>query len=243
MGSSQSEIEQLMAGPGQGLWFDPEIPQHEVYLDDFWIDRTEVTNAMYVAFLNAYGNWSEGGASWLNTGIGDEPIRLLGGMWIVDSGYDNHPVVEVSWYGARAYCQWAGRRLPSEAEWEMAARGTEGGLYPWGDGSASCNLANHMGCVGDTAEVGAHLDGNSPFGAWDMAGNVWEWVADWFDGSYYSNSPSSNPQGPASGEFRVFRGGGWHHDPVHLRAANRGMGLPESSDSSFGFRCAGGASP
>jgi formylglycine-generating enzyme required for sulfatase activity len=171
-----------------------EFPQHKVYLNEFWIDRTEVTNAMFASFLNEEGNQSEGEETWLDVGGENVRIEKVSGEWRAVSGYVDHPVVGVTWYGARAYCGWAGRRLPSEAEWEKAARGTDGGMYPWGDDFDS-SLANvddkkvgefytmtcsPLGCDGydRTAPVGSFPGGASPYGALDMAGNVWEWVAD-----------------------------------------------------------------
>jgi formylglycine-generating enzyme required for sulfatase activity len=216
-----------------------EFPQHEVYLDSFWIDRTEVTNAMYAAFLNARGNHQEGGVPWLGAGEEDPRIQESGGMWEADAGYEDHPVVEVSWYGARAYCEWAGRRLPTEAEWEKAARGMNGGLYPWGEANASCSKVNLRGCMGDTAEVGSYADGASPYGAWDMAGNVYEWVADWYDADYYESSPAENPLGPEGGTWRVMRGGWWFHRAGQVRSAFRNRADPNAAGHHLGFRCAG----
>ena len=182
--------------------YPDEFPQHEVYLDAFWIDRTEVTNAMYAAFLNAEGNRSEGGATWLDADDYGVWIEESSGEWSPMSGYEDHPVVEVTWYGAKAYCEWAGRRLPTEAEWEKAARGEDGRLYPWGDDSPNCNLANYNLCGEGTDEVGMKPDGARPYGALDMAGNVWEWVADWYDDGYFDSTLTINPTGPSSGKYR-----------------------------------------
>jgi formylglycine-generating enzyme required for sulfatase activity len=146
-------------------------------------------------------------------------------------------VYEVSWYGARAYCEWAGRRLPTEAEWEKAARGTDGQLYPWGDTPPTCSLAQYTGCSGRTTAVGGRPDGRSPYGALDMAGNLAEWVADWYDADYYETSPGENPLGPVTGEVRVHRGGPWFSEPENLRAAIRGRNYPYIAAGIFGFRC------
>jgi formylglycine-generating enzyme required for sulfatase activity len=170
-----------------------ESPVHSVYLDAFWIDQTEVTNAMFAAFLNEQGNQSEGGTTWLDADIADALIEQSGGQWAPKDGFGDHPVVEVTWYGVRAYCQWAGRRLPTEAEWEKAARGEDSRTYPWGE-YFDCQKGNFddeiildiyvvpggEGCDGyeHTAPVGSFPDGASPYGALDMAGNTWEWVAD-----------------------------------------------------------------
>lgn len=219
-----------------------ERPIHTVILDNYYIDQYEVTNEQFAIFLNKQGNQIEGGVAWLDVGAEDMHIHQSGSMWQADEGYGDHPVVEVTWYGANAYCEWRGARLPSEAEWEKAARGMDGRTYPWGEG-ISCNLANFSGCAEDTSPVGSYPDGASPYGVYDMAGNVWEWVNDWYDSNYYSTSPQSNPTGPGSGQERVVRGGSWADFSTYLRTAARGWLSPDLSQNIWGFRCARSLSP
>jgi formylglycine-generating enzyme required for sulfatase activity len=214
-----------------------ELPVHAITLDAFYIDKTEVTNAQFAQFLNEGGNQEEGGATWLNVEDEDCLIAESGGQYRPKSGYADHPVIEVTWYGATAYCQWAGRRLPTEAEWEKAARGVEGRAYPWGEG-IDCGLANYGGCVGETVAVGSYPTAASPYGALDMAGNVYEWVIDWYDSRYYAASPRDNPQGPDSGSFRGVRGGSWVNGEKRVRAAARFNNAPSNPLNNVGFRCA-----
>jgi formylglycine-generating enzyme required for sulfatase activity len=204
----------------QSWWYENEKPVHTVYLDAFWIDKTEVTNQMYKQCVQA--------------GACDLPDSTTN---YDNNAYASHPVVNVSWFDAQNYCEWAGRRLPTEAEWEKAARGPDGLFYPWGEG-ISCDLANYSGCIGETTPVGSYPEGASPYGALDMAGNAWEWVADWYDGDYYQNSPYENPLGPSSGGVRVRRGGSWGSYVNSIRPAWRSWFSPFSSDFIIGFRCA-----
>jgi formylglycine-generating enzyme required for sulfatase activity len=221
---------------------DDEQPQHTVYLDAFWIDRTEVTNAQYVQFLNVLGEYRGTceGQDCIETKVEDEDSHVLrqDGRYVVESGFEDHPIVEVTWYGAQAYCKWAGVRLPTEAEWEKAARGADGRMYPWGSDAPDCSKAQYGDCSGRTVPVGTRLAGASPYGALDMAGNVWEWVADWYDAAYYGSSPAQNPQGANSGERKVFRGGSWGYLPKFIRTTDRARNRPTYAGFNLGFRCA-----
>ncbi|MBC8333563.1 MAG: formylglycine-generating enzyme family protein, partial [Anaerolineae bacterium] len=192
-----------------------ERPVHTVYLDSFWMDQTEVTYGQYQAFVQAESYTGD-------KGCGDG---------------DDYSVACVDWHSAQAYCEWAGKRLPTEAEWEKAARGTDGRTYPWGE-EITCNLAQYSGCSGDALPVGSLPAGASPYGALDMAGNLREWVADWYDSDYYQISPPANPEGPQTGANRVLRGGSWNGTDGYVRSANRDRGSPSYTVNDFGFRCA-----
>ncbi|MFV2044472.1 MAG: SUMF1/EgtB/PvdO family nonheme iron enzyme [Anaerolineales bacterium] len=218
-----------------------EKPEHTAFLDAFWLDQAEVTNRMYRQCVNA--------------GACDSPARR--------SEFDqpdltDHPVVWVSRRDAEDYCQWAGRRLPTEAEWEKAARGAEGRTFPWGSGAVAGHLLNFADVnlneewadpsVDDGFEysspVGNYAAGASPYGALDLAGNVWEWVSDWFDPQYNLDSTADNPAGPASspaGTYTV-RGGSFLSDARNVRAAYRYGYSPDTSAADLGFRCAVSAS-
>jgi formylglycine-generating enzyme required for sulfatase activity len=218
-----------------------EKPAHTVTLDAFWIDRTEVTNAQYVQFLNALGEYRGacGGHDCAETKVEDQDSHILRqeGRYVVESDFEDHPVTEVTWYGAQAYCEWAGVRLPTEAEWEKAARGIDGRPYPWGNDAPDCGKAQYADCSGMTVPVGSKPAGASPYGVLDMAGNVWEWVADWYDEAYYERSPARNPQGANSGVRKVFRGGSWGYLPTFIRATDRARNRPSYAGFNVGFRC------
>jgi formylglycine-generating enzyme required for sulfatase activity len=210
-----------------------EKPQHQVYLDAFWIDSTEVTNAMFAKCVAA-GACHERNYSPYLWGV-----RLPNGTpYYGEADYDDYPVIILNSEEALTYCEWAGRRLPYEAEWEKAARSADGRLYPWGM-SIDCEHANYLGCENKPLKVTSHDPGISPYGALNMSGNMWEWVADWYDPGYYSQSPTQNPHGPDAGEYRTLRGGGWRSLAAQLRVTNRSTGKPEhSTDGEIGIRCA-----
>jgi len=201
-----------------------EEPLHEVNLDAYWIDQTEVTNKMYAKCV------AENKCRHPNTKSRTRP------NYYGNPEFDNYPVLGVSWDSAKNYCSWAGRRLPTEAEWEKAARGTDARTYPWGEG-IDCTKANYQAsCVGDTSAVGSYKSGRSPYGAYDMAGNVWEWVSSLYKPyPYDANDGRENLN--SSGD-RVLRGGSWVNLDINLRSALRAFGDPTYSDISVGFRCA-----
>ncbi|MCO6451317.1 MAG: SUMF1/EgtB/PvdO family nonheme iron enzyme [Caldilineales bacterium] len=197
-----------------------ESPQRTVTLDGFWIDRTEVTNERYTACVKA--------------GVCAPIVSPRSDM--IDR--PDLPVIGVAWGEASAYCAWVGRRLPTEAEWEKAARGANARLYPWGDQLDTAMLVNIDFRVGDFNDVGANSDDRSPYGVMDMAGNAPEWVADWYQSDAYAQGDVVNPQGPAKSMVRVQRGGAWNAAPSAARAANRFWAFPDRNDFT-GFRCAG----
>ena len=206
-------------------------PAHGVTLGAYSIDMYEVTNARYAACVNA------GACSAPHEKSSNSRPEYYG-----NTKYANYPVIHVSWSQAAAFCAWDGKRLPTEAEWERAARGHYGSvIYPWGFALPTCDLLNFTPagpCVGDTTPVGAYQGGVSSTGAMDMSGNVYEWVADWYQSDYYTVSPPVNPQGPASGVYRVLRGGSWHSCYGTIRTSSRFLRLPEFSSYEIGFRCA-----
>jgi formylglycine-generating enzyme required for sulfatase activity len=198
---------------------EDEKPPHQVTLDTFWIDKYEVSNTQYARCVEA-GTCQKS-------------------AYADDAAYNgaDYPVVGVSWQDAGDYCGWAGGRLPTEAEWEYAARGPDEPIYPWGDtfDSSKVNAAGSNDGYERTAPVDSFPVGDSWVGALNMAGNVWEWANDWY-GSYPSE-PQVNPTGPPSGQYRVLRGGSWGTDEEYVRAAYRYSGPPDGRNVSFGFRC------
>jgi len=263
MGSDAEEVQFAIDSCGEGGtlchedFIADETPQRTIYLDAFWIMQTEVTNAQYAEFVKSDGYadeqwWSADGWSWRDENEVVEPS-----YWDhSDFNAPDQPVVGVSWYEAEAFANWLSAqtgvdlRLPTEAQWEKAARGTEGYIFPWGNTWDSERLNScGMKCVfpsqgteGDgfaqTAPVGSYRTGASPYGALDMAGNVWEWVADWYDPEYYADTLHTIPAGPDSGAGRVVRGSSWLSNPRHVRAATRGGKYAYDRDYDVGFRLA-----
>lgn len=226
---------------------DDEKPIHKVYLDAYYMDKYEVTVGQFREFCNATGRSMPDQPSWNRPAVDsfqDEVAKYE--AWL-----KNHcPVVGVFWEDASAYASWAGKRLPTEAEWEKAARGTDGRKYPWGNkwNGSYCNHGSGLSPDSTdgyeyTAPVGCFPQGTSLYGVMDMAGNVWEWCADWYYKDYYQNSPSRNPTGPSFGLRRVVRGGSWYDTQNLCRAANRLVNGPQGfydgsvSFSGGGFRC------
>ena len=206
-------------------------PQHRVYLDAYSIDRFEVTVSRYAEFMRSTGRQAPEHWDQMKTGK-----------------HSDFPVVGVDWQDAEAYCRWAGKRLPTEAEWEKAARGTDGRTYPWGNEQPTPRLANFgkeftmevFTNVYDKvlAPVGSYEAGKSPYGLHHMAGNAWEWTADWYEEHFYEESPQRNPTGLSSGQDRVLRGGYWALGPELVRSAYRYRSTPTNRSGTTGFRCA-----
>lgn len=212
---------------------DDERPVHRIHLDAYYIDKYEVTVGQYGEFLDA--NSFDPPPSWTT---------------MAQPSYENRPVVNVDWKDANNYCRWAGKRLPTEAEWEKAARGTDQRIYPWGNDPPTPQRANYGKTTWNNhtalVPVGQLEDGKSPYGIYDLAGNVWEWVSDWYDPDYYTNSPLRNPTGPEAGKYKVMRGGSWDLVPENLRSSRRDFNVMSTTDYdspayrnfNSGFRCA-----
>lgn len=214
-----------------------ERPEHKVWLDSYYIDQYEVTMTLYAKFM-------------------EETKRRAPPLWdedaVVSSG--NRPAVGVTWEDADAYCRWAGKQLPTEAQWEKAARGTDGRRYPWGHMQPFVDIANYnrgqwvsypitlqpvdSGVEGMSVRHGTTTGGRSPYGIFHMSGNAAEWMADWYDREYYQKSPERNPKGPDSGEKKIIRGGSWADLPAGIRTTIRIAAEPDYRDLTVGLRCA-----
>jgi formylglycine-generating enzyme required for sulfatase activity len=228
-----------IGGTCEQEWFSDEAPLHTVYLDEFYMDKYEVSNALYRECVN-----SDVCKPPANVGSNSHS------SYYDDPQYDDYPVINIDWYMADTYCKWRGARLPTEAEWEKAARSTDGRIYPWGNSFAGMNVnfcdenccndganTDYNDGYADTAPVDSYPAGMSEFGIYNLAGNVWEWVADWYGETYYANSPFSNPTGPISGEARVARGGSWNDFGDVVRASNRNWVRATFFNNVLGFRC------
>lgn len=216
----------VMGSPdGEGL--DNEQPEHKVWVDAFYLDKFEVPNGRYEKFMEETGRARP--KFW-------EQLDL--------TVHSELPVIGVSWHDAKAYCEWAEKRLPTEAEWEYAARGTDRRRYPWGNAEPNAQLANYAKrwsykFYDDRLEpVNSHEAGKSPFGVYNMAGNVFEWVTDWYEIKYYARSPERNPSGPETGELKVMRGGSWNFASEYIRTTSRMKLKPMEREADVGIRCA-----
>jgi sulfatase modifying factor 1 len=222
---------QFLMGNPEGTGRADEWPQRSVYLDAFAIDQVEVTNERYMAFVAA-------------TGHRNPPSPYGTGPLLSAKGIEQLPVVQTTWYDAKAYCSWARKRLPTEAEWEKAARGTDGRLFPWGNEPATLERANFDREWDDEKTlypVGSLPGGDSPYGVKDMAGNAREWVSDWYDPDYYKHATNRNPHGPdKKGVVRSIRGGSWHSPVADIMTSARGRGGFALQTHGTGFRCARG---
>lgn len=224
---------------GSNEWAETERPAHTVYLNAFRIDKYEVTNDQYAFFLREVETLQNAGGNEL-VDIDDSDLEIgftENGLQVLDPAKADHPIVEVSWYGATAYCLWAGGRLPTESEWEKAARGVEGQHFPWSNEPLAPSLLIDWSLQGPTASVGTHTIDKSPYGVFDMGGNIAEWANDWYAQSYYINSPDQNPPGPQEGTHRIARGGATSPYPQDMRATVRRRYLPSTTSRALGFRC------
>ena len=224
-------------------WGDrDEEPVHEVYLSDYWIDFHETTAKDFSIFLNSH---KEDAPRYLETG-GAVTIQIVNGNYQPRLGLDQYPANRISWYGATAYCKSLGKRLPTEAEWEKAARGVDQRTFPWGEEHpmyGKATFRRKLPKLGFKAmePVDSLPEGRSPYGLYHMAGNVWEWVNDWYQDDYYEHSPEHNPKGPNEGKTKVLRGGNWYYKAYYLRTTYRFNEKPDKFKVWQGVRCASDA--
>ena len=218
----------FLMGSGKAEGRPDEKPQKTIHLDAYSIDAFEVTNKRYLAFIH-------------KTGRKEPPNPYSEKKLSEEAGVDSMPVVQVTWYDAVDYCRWAGKRLSTEAEWEKAARGVKGAAFPWGEespGTIKANYKRSWDGINTLWPVGSHPKASSPFGVHDMAGNVREWVRDWYAPDYYQTGPTRNPLGPKEGILKVIKGGSWHSFIGDIRPASRGKGGFALKTDGIGFRCA-----
>ena len=226
MGSRRSlkELDPVAIFQADRHMLGPEDPAHEVILDDYYIDIHEVSNADYKKYIEATGS------------------KNVPRYW-EDPNFNqlNQPVVGIAWKEAQAFCQWQGKRLPTEAEWEKAARGKRPVKYPWGNEEADKTRLNFNSHVGRTTPVGSYPTGKSDYGVYDLSGNVAEWVQDWHFPEYYLFSPKENPPGPEKGHYKIIRGGNWQNNAEDVRLTYRNATVPKARSKTIGFRCAASA--
>ncbi len=217
---------------------DDERPAHTVTLPAFRIDRLPVTNARFAEFLNARGHSAPNGQRYYDYDDNDARIHVIAGKYVADRGYENHPVVEPAWLGAREYCAWRGQRLPTEAEWEKTARGTDGRKYPWGNSAPDKSRAHFGARFNDTAPVENFAAGASPYGVLGMAGNAWEWVSSQYRPYPYRADDGREDLTP--GPVRATRGGGHDSPADEITTTQRGRYLsrnPRAGHHNIAFRC------
>ncbi|PIZ17250.1 hypothetical protein COY52_04900, partial [Candidatus Desantisbacteria bacterium CG_4_10_14_0_8_um_filter_48_22] len=235
---------EFLMGSPEGEGENDEHPRHKVYLDAYYIDKYEVTNQQFAKFLNEWGkDADENGQKMIYEH--DWGIKKVAAGFQPAKGYENYPVINVTWYGAAQYAKWAGKRLPTEAEWEKACRASSATAYYFGNNESGLGeYAWYSANSGSKTHPAGDRKPNA-YGIYDMHGNVWEWCADWYDQNYYAkgipgdkNSPNTNPQGPSTGSYRVIRGGSWFLDAVYCRSADRDWINPGYWWIIIGFRCA-----
>jgi iron(II)-dependent oxidoreductase len=243
--SDAGEAPEMVRIPAGAFWMGDdsgpadERPRHQVDVATFFIDRNKVTNAQFARFLNASGTHAAAGQRWYDTDDNDARIHRRSGQWTADPGHEKDPVVEASWYGALAYCQWLAKRLPTEAEWEKAARGSDGRKYPWGSEPPDKARAHFGGGWNDLKPVGSFPKGASPYGVLDMAGNGWEWVSSAY--VPYPYDANDGREDLSRDTVRGTRGGGHDSRPEELTTTQRGRRVsrnPRGGHHNIAFRCA-----